>query len=169
MLSVREVQIVKLLLHYINIKEKINRQLQELKILSTFKNNNVERISQIHSYNLNYSKSLAHSAQQSINSIHENRCKYKKDIIFVLEMMNKVEDHNTNIIINDKIFFTWDNYVFLENFADYSDIKPILHTIYANLYYIWIIEATMSNNFESIISVTKEIIENNISNIGVIS
>ena len=142
---------MKLLLHYKSIEIKIKSQMQELKMFSAFKNNetemnrHIECVFQIHSYNLKQNESLSCHVRQVVN---ENNGKYKNDIILALEIINKIGNHKIR---------QFDN---LDN-IHYSDINTVLISIYANLYYIRVIEAIMYNCFENILWAAKAIVEQN--------
>lgn len=57
----------------------------------------------------------------------------------------------------------------LENYLRHGGEKPNLTILYANLYYVKVVEAIKKNDFENIIKITKEIIDNAIFTTDIIS
>jgi len=49
--------------------------------------------------------------------------------------------------------------IFLENYLRYGGTKPTLMVLYANLYYIKVFESVKNNDFENVMEITKEILE----------
>jgi aromatic ring-opening dioxygenase LigB subunit len=59
--------------------------------------------------------------------------------------------------------------MFLTNYLGHSGKKPTLMNLYANLYYVKVFEAIKNMDFENIMGITKEIINNAMFNTDVIS
>lgn len=64
---------------------------------------------------------------------------------------------------------SWFSGIFLENYIKYGGKKPTLTAIYANLYYVKVLEVMKNKDFESILELTKKIINENIYETDIIS
>lgn len=67
--------------------------------------------------------------------------------------------------VNDSLF----SEIFLESYLRYGGEKLTLSAIYANLYYVKVIEAIKNKDFDNILVITKEIINDNIFQTDIIS
>ncbi|MCL2311264.1 MAG: hypothetical protein FWC41_02070 [Firmicutes bacterium] len=78
--------------------------------------------------------------------------------------------------------FTWDiaaiintvsnaqfSEIFLTSYLKHGGQKPTLSVLYANLYYVQVLEAIKNKDFENIIEVTREIIDDTMFNTDIIS
>ena len=67
--------------------------------------------------------------------------------------------------VNDPLFSD----IFLESYIQHGGQKPTLISIYVNLYYVKITEAVMNDNFKNVMTMTNEILKQNIFKTEIIS
>ena len=68
-------------------------------------------------------------------------------------------------VANDSTF----SEIFLESYLRHGGEKPSLAELYANLYYVKVFEAVQNNNFENIMKITQNIIDDTMFDTDIIS